>query len=477
MGDNRVNVLRRTDTRTSLSVLATSLEAFMSGRSVTTRSITVGAAATLVCGALVGSAAPAAAVHRDTPAIGVHPHIVRAGTPHPSGSVVFGCQTPAAGHLQCYGPDQIRAAYAIQPLLNKGITGKGRTIVIIDAFSPPGVASDLATFDAAWGLADPNLTIIAPQGTTPFDINDPDQNGWAGEIDLDTQWSHVVAPGANIVLVEAKTDDDADILAATQYAVKHQLGDVISQSFGEDERCVDPSIARAQHQLFTQATAQGITLIASTGDEGAALPTCDGSSYSLAASSPAVDPLVLAVGGTSLTADGVTGAYGSETVWNESDEFGAAGGGGYSVLVRRPAYQDGLNHNTGRGVPDVSYNAGINGGVIAFDGQDGAGGNFYIFGGTSSGSPQWAGLTVLAAQLAHRRLGSLNPALYAVGRTRLAPALLRDITVGDNTYSFVNDANVTVTIPGYAATRGWDAASGLGTPIASGVVPYLALVG
>ena len=450
----------------------------MSRRSVLPRSFAIGATtAALVCGMLVAASAPAAAAHRATPAIGVHPHLVKAGTPHPSGAVVFGCQNPAPGGLKCYGPDQIRAAYGIQPLLDHGITGSGRTIVIVDAFSPPGVADDLAQFDAVWGLPTPQLTIIAPQGATPFDPNDPNQVNWAGEIDLDVQWSHAVAPAAKIVLVEAKSNDDGDILAATAYAVKHELGDVISQSFGEDERCVDPKIAKAQHQLFAQATAKRITLIASAGDDGAAQATCDGNSFSLAASSPASDPLVLGVGGTSLHADGTTGAYQSETVWNESATFEAAGGGGYSVEFARPAYQDGFNHRHGRGVPDVAYNAAIDGGVITFFGQDGDGGNFYLFGGTSAGSPQWAGLTALGTQIAHHRLGWLNPALYAAGRTRLASALFHDITVGDNTFTGEDAAANPVTVTGYPATKSWDATTGLGTPIAKNVVPYLALAG
>jgi subtilase family serine protease len=178
-----------------------------------------------------------------------------------------------------------------------------------------------------------------------------------------------------------------------------------------------------------------------------------------------------------LHADGTSGAYQSETVWNESATFEAAGGGGYSVEFDRPAYQNGFNHRHGRGVPDVAYNAAIDGGVITFFGQDGAGGNFYLFGGTSAGSPQWAGLTVLGTQIAHHRLGWLNPALYAAGRTKLASALFHDITVGNNTFTGEDADGNPVTVTGYPATKSWDATTGLGTPIAKNVVPFLALVG
>ena len=91
-------------------------------------------------------------------------------------------------------------------------------------------------------------------------------------------------------------------MSATKYAVDHNLGDVISQSFGEGETCMDPNLLKQQHAVFQAANAKGITLIASSGDQGSAQPTCDGSSFFLSASSPASDPLVLGVGGTQLAA-------------------------------------------------------------------------------------------------------------------------------------------------------------------------------
>lgn len=443
----------------------------LAGTAVVAASL-VGAAALSTSPALTASGAAATTRHGVTPAVGVTPYAIPAGTMEPGGSVKFSCQTGSSkSGLFCYGPDQIRAAYSIQPLLDKGITGKGRSIVIVDAYAPPTVASDLKSFDTAWGLPDAQLQIVNPYGAG-FDASDPNQVSWSSEIALDTQWAHAVAPDAKIVLVEAKTNNDPDILAATQYAVDHNLGDVISQSFGEDERCVDPALLKAEHALFAKATAKGITLIASAGDQGAAQPTCDGSSYSLAVSSPASDPLVLGVGGTSLFADPVTGAYQSETVWNESAKFGAAGGGGYSVLYHRPDYQEGAVRNRGRGVPDVAYDGGIDHGVLVFWGQ---GGGFYIFGGTSSGSPQWAGLVALGAQLGHHRLGFVNDSIYAIGRTRAASTVLHDVTVGDNTFTGTDVNNNPVSVTGYPATKGWDATTGYGTPIASKLLPFLAL--
>ncbi len=311
----------------------------------------------LVAAALALSAVPSAAAATApatggghmVPAIGVRPHYVKA--PKAANAQLFTCQTRVVGDPPvivdgvpvdmpaCYGPDQIRAAYGIQPLLDRGLTGAGRTIVIIDAFANPTIADDLATFDATWGLPDPVFTIVSPDGVPPFDPTDDNMVGWSAETSLDVEWAHAAAPGAAITLVQAKSNSDADILSATKYAVDHNLGDVISQSFGEAERCVDPRILRAQHQIFAKATRMGITLIASSGDEGAAQPTCNGTSYMRSASSPASDPAVTGVGGTNLLADDATGAYQSERAWSDpfsgtSDGFcfpttsaGCSGGG------------------------------------------------------------------------------------------------------------------------------------------------------
>src|SRR5262249_48558595 len=159
------------------------------------------------------------------------------------------------------------------PVLDQGIDGSGHTIVIVDAFQSPTIVHDLTLFDAVFGLPNPSFHITAPDGLTPFNPASANQAGWAGEITLDVEWAHAVAPGASIELVLAKSNDDADILSATKFAVDHNLGDVISQSFGEGESCVDPNLLAAQHKVFQDANAKRITLIASAGDQGAAQPT------------------------------------------------------------------------------------------------------------------------------------------------------------------------------------------------------------
>ena len=423
------------------------------------------AAATVLTGIATTTAVAASGVM--TPSIGVAPHYQVAG--HVSAipaATTFSCQltTPAG----CYGPSQIRAAYGVDKLGNIGLNGAGRTIVIIDAFQSPTIASDLASFDTIFGLPAPKLNIIAPDGLTPFDQTSADQTSWAGEISLDVEYSHAIAPGATIDLVLSKSDQDADILSAQRFAVNHNLGDVISQSFGEAEQCMDPTINKASHQLFEQAADKGMTVFASSADQGAALPTCDGTSFFKAVSTPASDPLVTGVGGTLLNADGTTGAYHSEQVWNEP-AFAAAGGGGFSTLYRAPDFQRGL-HLQSRGVPDVAYNAGITTGVLTVWSTSGQGANLvFRFGGTSAGSPQWAGLAALADQLGHHRIGSINETLYGLAHGPLYGALYHDVTTGDNTFH-----GASITVQGYSATPGWDPASGLGSPKANNLVPALA---
>jgi subtilase family serine protease len=422
------------------------------------------AAATAVTGTATTTAVAASGVM--TPAIGVAPHYQVAGrvSADPS-ATTFRCQTTVPAG--CYGPDQIRAAYGVDKLARYGLNGAGKTIVIVDAYQSPTITQDLATFDTLFGLSAPNLNIIAPDGLTPFDQSDPVQTGWAGEISLDVEYSHAIAPAATIDLVLARSSNDADIMSAQQYVIDHNLGDALSQSFGEAEQCMDPTINKQTHKLFHKAVDEGITVFASAGDQGAAQPTCDNASFFKAVSTPASDPYVTGVGGTILNADGITGAYHGEQVWNEPT-FAAAGGGGYSTLYPAPGFQHGMRL-PGRGVPDVAYNAAIIGGVLTVWSSSGLGANLvFRFGGTSAGAPQWAGLAVLADQLGHHRIGYINNALYAVAHSPVYGALFHDVTVGDNTF------HGQPVVPGYSATTGWDPASGLGSPRADNLVPALA---
>src|SRR5436305_9147850 len=180
----------------------------------------------------------------------------------------FACQSVTA-LTRCYSPEQIRAAYNITPLLQLGITGAGRTIVIIDAYQSPTIRQDLQIFDRVFGLPDPVLTILAPDGLTPYNPRDPNQLIWASEITLDVEWAHAIAPGAKITLVLAKGNKDPEILSATRFAIETNQGDIISQSSGEGASCYTASLLTL-HRIFQEATARDITLLAAPADTGAA---------------------------------------------------------------------------------------------------------------------------------------------------------------------------------------------------------------
>jgi subtilase family serine protease len=405
-----------------------------------------------------------------TPAVSsplAYRYVGKAGSLAAGSANLFTCQEPGAA-LNCYTPQELAKAYDIPSKL----TGAGQTIVIIDAFGDPTLTQDLGVEDSTFGLPAPNLSVIYPNGQPAFDPANADEVNWSGEIALDVESAHAIAPAAKIDLVIAKSDQDPDILNALKYVVAHHLGSVLSQSFGEAESCEDPSIVKADHVLFAAAEAQGMTVFASSGDDGAAQPTCDGSSFIKSAGLPAADPLVTGVGGTSLTASQPDGTYQSETAWN--DEFGSSGGG-YSTIYARPAYQNGFVRSSGRGVPDISYSADVNNGLlIAWSQGDPANvGDIFLFGGTSAGSPQWAAIIALADQAGHHPLGFINGDLYSLGRGARYSAVFHDITTGNNTVSLTDVNGNAVNIAGFPATKGWDPVTGLGTPDVAQLLKYL----
>jgi len=365
--------------------------------------------------------------------------------------------------IGCFGADTLRTAYAIKPVLDLNTDGSGRTIVIIDAFQNLTIDTDLAQFDGYWGIPAPlKFTVVKPFGVPTFDPTNPLHVGWSREISIDVEWAHAVAPGAALVLVEAKSEADADLLDATSYAIRHNLGDVITLSFGEAESCAAPGVLARQHAAFRAASERGITVIASSGDKGATRQSCDGSSLLLSASTPASDPYVTGVGGTRLLADG-TGAYLSESAWNSGDcnIRSGASGGGFSTVYRRPGYQAKADENQkSRGVPDVAYNADGSTGFLAVWNGRGA-----LVHGTSAGAPQWAGIAALADQAAGHRLGALNQRLYRIAKSDAYGSAFHDITTGNNTFCG---------IAGYSTGPGWDPVTGLGSPQVATLVGLLA---
>jgi subtilase family serine protease len=377
----------------------------------------------------------------------------------------------------CYTPQQIRQAYGVQPLLDIGITGKGQTITLIEAFDDPTVKTDLQTFDKVFGLPDPKLKVIAPFGVPPFDPKDPKQTDFAGETALDTQWAHALAPDATIVVIQAKDTSTTEISKAIQFAVQQNIGDVISMSFGGSEQCITAEEVQQMHTIFQQARTQKQTLLASAGDSGAAATDCDvnGNVVTLTqgVTEPASDPLVTSVGGTTLLAS-KTGVYQSETTWNEANQGHGATGGGFSSIFTKPDFQQNIP-GTRRAVADLSFDADPLTGVPVVVGSAVPGKTLLVpIGGTSLGAPAVAGMVALFNQSAAKRLGFLNNALYRLSENADAYAQsFHDVQSGNNPFVFKDDNDNLVFVDGFNAAPGWDPPTGLGTPNAVAMAAQL----
>jgi subtilase family serine protease len=384
--------------------------------------------------------------------------------------------------ISCYTPLQYHTAYDLNPLYSRGITGAGRTIVIVDSFGSPTIASDIKTFDAQFGLPSLDLSIAKFGTIPPFNPNDSTVVGWAEETTLDVEYAHAIAPGAKIVLAEtpvAETEGTTglpEMMNAEQTLINSGVGDVISQSFGATENTF-PGFSQGNYSsllslryAFKDALAHRVTVLAASGDEGATDFESDGSTlYPYRVNSwPSSDPLVTSVGGTQLYLDNNGHRRQPDSVWN--DGFGA-GGGGVSAIFGRPLYQLGVTKVVGshRGTPDVSMTAAVDGAAWVYWSFPGAGApGWELVGGTSEATPVFSGVVALADQLAGHRLGLINPALYTLGalsqRTGLSTGLV-DVTAGNNSFN-----NVT----GFDAVPGYDLASGWGTIDAGKFVRALA---
>ena len=383
--------------------------------------------------------------------------------------------TPSAAAPRCYSPQQIRNAYGVNGLLNAGITGKGQTIVIVSASSSPTIQSDLHFYDQLYGLPDPVLNVIAPFGEPTFDP------GIYVETALDVQTAHSLAPDATIDVVltgdvrQDKTIESifVDLLKPVRYAVDNNLGSVISISYGAGESCFDSAYLQAEHDLFAAADAKHISVLASSGDQGAAVLSCSAANdpnakffYGAGTLIPASDPLVTSVGGTALDASVESGQYNNETTWNDV-KFGAsasATGGGFSSSFPRPDYQVGVVGNrNARGLPDISWDADPLTGVPIVISVAGAT-QIVPVGGTSVGAPAWGGIVVLFNQHAGKSLGFLNPTLYSILHSASYGSAFHDITTGNNAVTGFDVDGKSTSITGFSADIGWDAVTGIGTP-------------
>jgi hypothetical protein len=329
-----------------------------------------------------------------------------------------------------FNPAQIQAAYGFNLIsfvsggktyseANKNL-GSGQTIAIVDAYNDPNIASDLATFDSQWGLPAAHLTVAMPQGKPQTD------SGWAMEISLDVEWAHAIAPGANILLVEAKTASTNNLLGAISYAASQPGVSVVSMSWGGSEFMGESS-------YDSYFTAHGVTYVASAGDSPGVIW-------------PAVSSNVVAVGGTSLKLNG--SSWSKESPWSDT-------GGGKSAYESEPSYQRSAQSTGKRTTPDLSYDADPNTGFYVYDSVPyGGQAGWWDVGGTSAGSPQISAMFAIADE---------GRALAGQGSLSSSQTLSALYSAPGSDYHTITGGSLTTT--------------GRGSPIANLLVPYLVSYG
>jgi len=360
-----------------------------------------------------------------------------------------------------YSPAEVRAAYEIGNIPFPTIVGDGtgQTIAIVDAYDDPSFVdssalgfstSDLARFDQAFGLPNPpsfvKLNEYGSLGNLP--VTDPagagnSRGNWEVEEALDVEWAHAIAPGANIILIECNSDFSTDMYQGVITAARLPGVSVVSMSWGAGEFSGEQFF---DSDFTTPNGHQGVTFVASTGDDGSP------GDY------PAYSPNVVAAGGTSLFLK-TNGSYKSETGWPGS-------GGGTSTFETEPVYQVGVQNTGRRTIPDVSFDANPNTGVDVYDSYNGTSAlPWEQVGGTSLAAPSWAGLIAIANQ---GRVAAGEATLNGASQT--LPAIY-SLPYGDFN-DVISGSNGTFT-----AGVGYDEVTGLGSPKAQLLVPGLASSG
>jgi subtilase family serine protease len=307
-------------------------------------------------------------------------------------------------------------------LISGGVSGANQKIGIVTAYGSSTIQKDLNTFCTTFGLPATQIQIVYPQGQpTQTDA------GWKLETSLDVEWAHAIAPGAGILLVVAKSPVVSSLLTCVNTAVQGGANQV-SMSWGNAE-------FSGQVSFDHTFNVSGVSFFAASGDKGAG------------AQWPASSPYVVGVGGTTLKN---TSSVYSEVAWSGS-------GGGISAYETRPTFQIGWQSARNRGVPDVSFDANPSTGVAVYSG------GWTVVGGTSAGSPQWAGIAALVNSrrkaLGKTPVSRMPAALYSAAAAAYSGNFY-DVTVG-------NDG-------GFNAGAKYDYVTGLGSPHVGNLTASLA---
>ena len=367
-------------------------------------------------------------------------------------------------------PSQLRLAYGFNSVSfydpatgNKGMAGDGthQTIAIVEAYDQTGIISDVQAFNQQFGISgfggQSPATLNFVAGTPGVSLGpEPtaDSSPWGFETRMDVEWAHALAPGANIIVVEAATDSIPDLVQAVDTARNIPGVSVVSMSFGWNESANESTY---DQYFTTPAGHTGVTFVAATGDTGTP------------AAYPAASPNVLAVGGAMFMSPlDANGDYVSETAWNTGNY---ASGGGLSQYEQQPGYQQSaLPGTANRATPDVSFDAGgTYGAVSVYDSENNRANTPWVLGtGTSLSAPGWASLIAIADQGSSLLgNGTLNGAgtlssLYSIANGPGGLLAFHDVTTGNN--SITQGANQHA---GNSAGTGYDLVTGLGTPNAT----------
>ena len=335
----------------------------------------------------------------------------------------------------------IKTVYGFDGIYSAGVDGSGQHIAI-------ATYNDFNLSDVQSAYTQLKISPLPVVDKVQFNGVPPSDENSAVETQLDTEFSGMMAPGANIHVFSSATNDDAGELAMFTAILDDNRAKVVNYSWGSCESQVSPQHAQDMAKVYAQAVAQGVNILVASGDSGS--DGCqDGTTM---ADWPASNPNVVAVGGTTLQ---VQGSSGSETAWSNS-------GGGISTMYASPSYQSNYGiQSSGRSFPDVSFNADPKSGQAVYAHSNGKVG-WMVIGGTSMAAPQWAGFLALVNNARAAKnlstLGALNPLIYSVSSSQ-ATSLFNDVTSGSD--------------GAFSAGVGYDSVTGLGSMKAQALLNFL----
>ena len=369
-------------------------------------------------------------------------------------------------------------SYHVDNLWKQGVDGCGTAVAVLEGWDDPNMQADLNALDAQIGLPDTTVETVYPDGPLPAACppgmvalgSFGSCDAWQGELELDVESVHLMAPYAKIVISATPSDSEVvgdpssevampEIVKGMEYLSENQIANVMSISDGSSETDYSRGAAEIHAQDVGELTAAaaGIPISNATGDCGAgqnlttATRQCGAVSSGPASATWADSPWVTAVGGSTAQRTAPCPPCTNPSTGEDTFVVNPIEGAGLSEMYPRPSYQNSIARITGssmRSLPDITMNSAD---------------------GTSEAAPLFAGILALATQMKGSNLGPINDALYMRMARSPSHSGLIDVTSGNNTFNRGG-----INVPGYTAAPGYDVVSGWGTVDASKFVPALA---